>query len=132
MIENKLSKIGFETKIRLIAVSTNQEETQARLSGLISSFKQFATADLNSFEPDPESPSTDISVKEYQARSFPERESGNYILTTEDLASIFHLPNLSVETPTISWTRVKKGEPPLNLPTEGMTTVGETVFRDTS
>ena len=130
MIENKLAKIGFETKIRAIAVSRTREEAAARLSGLVSSFKQFSTADLNSLEPVPDSPPSDLIVKEYQARSFPEKEAGQFILTTEELASIFHLPNISVETPTITWTRAKKGEPPINLPTEGATVIGETIFRD--
>jgi hypothetical protein len=51
-------------------------------------------------------------------------------LTTEELASIFHLPNVSVETPTIEWTGAKKGEPPLNLPTTEATMIGETIYRD--
>ncbi|MEX0621533.1 MAG: type IV secretion system DNA-binding domain-containing protein [Candidatus Woykebacteria bacterium] len=130
MLENKLSKIGFETKIRLVAVSNSKEGAESRLSGLISSFKQYATANLNSFVADPESPEPDTLVKQYQDRSFPEREAGNYILTTEELASIYHLPNVSVETPTISWTGAKKGEPPLNIPTTSATMLGETYYRD--
>jgi len=131
-LENKLSKIGFETKIRLVSIAKSREEAEAKLSGVTSSFKQFSTASMNSIESDPESPNVDIIVKEYQERFFPEKEKGHFILTTEELASIFHLPNLSVETPTISWTRAKKGEPPLNLPTENANIVGETVFRDTN
>ncbi|HEY4694739.1 MAG TPA: type IV secretion system DNA-binding domain-containing protein [Candidatus Nanoarchaeia archaeon] len=130
MIENKLSKIGFETKIRLVAVAANQEIAQQRLSSVIASFKQFSTASLNSLEQDPDSPTTASLIKSYQARLFPEGEAGDYILNIEELASIFHLPNISVETPTIAWTRAKKGEPPLNLPTEGVTYMGKTIFRD--
>jgi len=54
----------------------------------------------------------------------------DYILDIEELASIFHLPNLSVETPTVDWTRSKKGEPPLNLTSENVTIMGKTFFRD--
>lgn len=130
MIENKLSKIGFETKIRVIAVGESAGIAQERLSSAIASFKQFSTASLNSFEPDPDSPTTASLIKSYQTRLFPEGEAGDYILDIEELASVFHLPNLSVETPTISWTRAKQGEPPLNLPTENVTLMGETYFRD--
>jgi hypothetical protein len=131
ILENKLSKIGFETKIRLVAVGKTRDSTEGLLSGLVSSFKQFSTADVNSFEPDPESPSPDVLVKDCQKRVFPEKEAGHFVLTTEELASIFHLPNLSVETPTITWTGAKKGEPPLNLPTTDCNLVGETIFRET-
>ena len=130
MVENKLSKIGFETKIRLVSMAGNRERAEDLLSGLVSSFKQYSTADANSFIPDPESPSPDVLVKDYQARSFTEKEAGHYILTTEELASIFHMPNLSVETPSIAWTGAKKGEPPLNLTASGTTIIGEVVFRD--
>lgn len=131
-IENKLSKIGFETKIRLTAIAHSKEAAETKLSGLISSFRQYSTANVNSFQSDPESPSPDILVKQYQERTFPERESGNYILTTEELASIYHLPNISVQTPTISWTGAKKGEPPLNLPISGATMIGQTLYRDSA
>lgn len=130
MIENKLSKIGFETKIRVIAVGNSAEAAQQRLAAAVASFKQFSTASLNSFEEDPDSPTTQTLLKSYQQRLFPEGEAGDYILDIEELASIFHLPNMSVETPTIAWTRSKKGEPPLNLPTEKATYIGKTYFRD--
>jgi hypothetical protein len=113
-----------------VAISNTKESAEAKLSGLTSSFKQYATANLNSFSPDPKSPVPDVLVKQYQERLFPEKEAGNYILTTEELASIYHLPNVSVETPTISWTGAKKGEPPLNLPTTASTVIGETHYRE--
>ncbi len=129
-IENKLSKIGFETKIRIVAVAADKENAQQKLSSAIASFKQFATASLNAFEPDPDSPTTSSLVKSYRERLFPEGEGGDYVLTIEELASIFHLPNISVETPTIAWTRAKKGEPPLNLPSTDVTFIGKSYFRD--
>jgi hypothetical protein len=30
------------------------------------------------------------------------------ILNIEELASVFHLPNISVETPNINWSRAEK------------------------
>src|SRR3990172_3678257 len=129
-IENKLSKIGFETKIRIVAVAADKDSAAQKLSSAIASFKQFATASLNAFEPDPDSPTTASLVKSYRERLFPEGEGGAYVLTIEELASIIHLPNISVETPTIAWTHAKKGEPPLNLPTTDVTYLGKTYFRD--
>ena len=132
MLENKLSKIGFETKIRMVAIAKNKAEADGKLSGLVSSFKQYSTASMNSFIADPDSPSSETIAREYQERSFPEKEAGHYILTTEELASIFHLPNISVETPKIAWTGAKKGEPPLNLPLSASTIIGEIIFREVS
>ena len=131
MIENKLSKLGFEVKIRVVVVGNTPEECRQKISSVVASFKQFSTASLNGFARDPESPSGSALLTSYQKRFLPTtQEKGDYILTIEELASIFHLPNLSVETPTISWTRAKKGEPPLNLPTSNATIIGETIYRD--
>lgn len=45
-------------------------------------------------------------------------ESGGkpFIMTTEELATIFHLPGRVVETPTFSRIEATKAEPPSNLP----------------
>src|SRR5690606_6858382 len=54
------------------------------------------------------------------------------IVNIEELASIFHLPNNSVETPTINWSRARKAEPPMNLPVsidDEVTFFGETDYR---
>ncbi|MCL5411712.1 MAG: type IV secretion system DNA-binding domain-containing protein, partial [Patescibacteria group bacterium] len=129
-IENKLTKMGFETKIRAVAISHSADLAAQQLSSAIASLKQFSTANLNSFEANPEKTSTKEIVSEYQRRLFPESDRDSYILNIEELASIFHLPNISVETPTIAWTKAKKGEPPLNLPTTNCTYLAETIFRD--
>jgi hypothetical protein len=131
-IENKLTKMGFETKVRIIAVSESEEQARQQLSSAIASFKQFSTANLNNFVPNPEKKLPKEVLSEYRRRLFPESEDNAYILNIEELASIFHLPNISVETPTIAWTRAKKGEPPLNLPTTNCTYFAETVFRDSN
>ncbi len=131
MIENKLSKLGFEVKIRIVVLGNSHEEAKHKLSSVAASFKQFSTASLNGFTKNPEAPSESAALTAFQKRFFPDmKEAGDYILTIEELASIFHLPNISVETPTIAWTRAKKGEPPLNLPTSQSNIIGETIYRD--
>lgn len=129
-IENKLTKLGFECKIRVVAASSSANAASQGIKDTIASFKQFATANLNSFVIFNSGKKIEQIVQEYKERKHPEGEVGNSILNIEELASIYHLPNLSVETPSIAWTRAKKGEPPLNLPTEDCTYFSETIFRD--
>ncbi|MCX6811782.1 MAG: type IV secretion system DNA-binding domain-containing protein [Candidatus Berkelbacteria bacterium] len=52
-------------------------------------------------------------LDDYQKRIFIDE---GYTLNIGELASIFHLPNISVETPSIVWAGAKKGEPPADLP----------------
>jgi len=127
-IELKLSKLGFETVIRVAVFGETKEQSEGRLRGVLASFKQFSTANLNSFLPISSSAGDRDFVNLYARRVFDENNA--YILTTEELASLYHLPSVSVETPAISWTPTKKGEPPLNLPTEDCTYLGKTSFRE--
>lgn len=47
----------------------------------------------------------------------PNKSGGKpYILSTEELATIFHLPGRVSETPTVTRIEAKKSEPPANLP----------------
>lgn len=47
----------------------------------------------------------------------PNKSGGKpFILSTEELATIFHLPGRVSETPTFTRIESKKGEPPVNLP----------------
>lgn len=129
-IDLKLSKLGFETLIRVLAVAESEETASGRLRGAVASFRQFSTSDLNSFEARElgfGSP-TKIFVEESINRYF--NDSQTYVLTNEELGTIFHMPSISVETPSISWTPSKRGEPPLNLPIEDCTYIGKTTFRE--
>lgn len=126
-IDLKLSKLGFETLIRVLVLGENQPQAESRLRGVLASFKQFSTANLNSFMPVPTGGGREF-LTEFSGRRFASEFS--YILTTEELASVFHLPSVSVETPAISWSPAKRGEPPLNLPTENCTYLGQTTFRE--
>ena len=128
-IDLKLSKLGFETILRVMVFGESQEQAEGRLRGVLASFKQFSTANLNSFVPANTPGMTQSQFYDiYSKRVFDDTNS--YILTTEELASVFHLPSISVETPAISWTPAKRGEPPLNLPTEDCTYIGKTSFRE--
>jgi len=128
-IETKVTKLGFETLIRLVSVSETTDKAKHRLLQTAAAFQQFSTINLNSFAAGPISIDAPEALADYRKRSFPK----GYILNVEELASIFHLPNTAVKTPTIVWARAKKGEPPSNLPIKGEVPEEElTVFAKTN
>ena len=55
----------------------------------------------------------DSALDEYKLRRFAEH---GFILNISELASVYHLPHTSVETPNIVWATSKTAEPPSNLP----------------
>ncbi len=130
-LREKGAKLGYEAKIRIVAVSTNPAQARNRLNAAVGAFKQYNTTNLNGFVAGKVATKEPKIVPAYRARLFLNRGP---ILNIEELASIFHLPNISVETPTISWTASSQGEPPENLPIVGserdISVFAETRFRD--
>lgn len=131
-IETKSTKLGFQTKIRIVAIDKDWETAKQRLDLVVGSFKQFNTTNLNGFVASPLTSSRDQIVEMYSNREF---ASGGPILNVTELASIYHLPSKTVSTPHIVWAGSKKGEPPANLPLadelapEQLTNMGVTNFR---
>ncbi|MDD5605719.1 MAG: type IV secretion system DNA-binding domain-containing protein [Patescibacteria group bacterium] len=132
-IEEKSTKLGFRTKIRLVAVAEDDIRARQRLDSVVGSFKQFNTTNLNGFTAAPLEGTKDDLLQYYASRYFrPDRAS---IMNVTELASIYHLPNQSVTTPHIAWAGSKKGEPPANLPLADevapaeLTNLGVTDFR---
>jgi len=44
--------------------------------------------------------------------------STKFILSTEELATVFHIPDMSITSPNISHVSSKRGGAPINLPIE--------------
>lgn len=110
--EEKATKLGFEVKIRLVYLGQNQTDARLNMQALVGTFKQFNSTSLNGFKQTTGSfnPS---ELDAYKMRQFTNR---GFILNISELASVYHLPHTSVETPNIVWATSKTAEPPAKLP----------------
>lgn len=130
-IEQKSEKLGYEVVIRLMYLSKDHSKTKGRIQAVLGAFKQFNTTNLNGFK-GRQILNDRLFLSDYQNRLFIGKK---FHLNIEELASIYHLPHTSVETPNINWTTSKTGEPPTVLPTiknttpEDLTEFAETNFR---
>lgn len=125
-IENKLGKMGFEVEIRILSVAESMPKVESRLRLILASFQQFTASSLNGFS------QKTIHNKEVYIERIKQRlleSSNSFILNVEELATVYHLPSSSIETPNISWVYSRKTEPPASLPTEKCVYIGKTVFR---
>ncbi|KKQ98210.1 MAG: hypothetical protein UT24_C0014G0024 [Candidatus Woesebacteria bacterium GW2011_GWB1_39_12] len=128
-VENKVSKPGFETSIRIICVSPDEASANAHLTNIMSGFQQFS-GDLNGFT------SRKIRRKGAFIEDFLYRYQPLYhlwgnrvsILNSEELATIFHFPNKLITTPHIHWLYAKRAPAPQEIPTEG-TFLGTSTYR---
>jgi len=132
-IEQNISKLGFEVCIRFIYTAKKDNFNKTNIAAIIGCFKQFGLINLNGFKPNKHiSPSIKYLFKNYRntkrkirlykdyAERFFALKSTRiyeiYVLSTEELATIYHLPTIVVEAPTLARIQAKKGEPPSGLP----------------
>lgn len=125
-IDNKIGKPGFKTSIRVVVSSPQQYSADSHLNNILSAFAQFSSSH-NSFE------KTRIWVKQlfiidFLYRYMPMFSRGQFILNSEELATVFHFPNKTVETHHIHWLKAKNAPAPENIPQSGLY-LGKSVYR---
>lgn len=130
-VESNMSKQQFQTKMRFIYVGRREGFDKSFVSSFIGGIKQFNDMSLNSFKPNNDTKTSVYSLfaKErlrfrqrlihmhYRDRDWDDAEHTFY-LSTEELATVFHLPDMAVMTPTMARVSAKRGGAPSNLPIE--------------
>ena len=130
--KEKLSGLLYNVNIRIVYIPKVRDLAAAtvKLKEIAGSFKQFNLPASNGF----------VLAKIYKDASiiarYQERTLENpFMLNVKEMASIFHLPNITVQTPNIYWVRSKKVEPPNDLPKAStdmdspVTSIGKTNYR---
>lgn len=135
-LERSLSKFPFDVGIRGFYIARKEAFDPIGIAGLMGTLRHFSSNTLNGFRP---SKTTDFDypwqdfrrqkrtkmekklLNAYKLRSFfqyPYKHvmSKPFILNTEELATIFHLPGRVVATPTLTKIQSRKSEAPSNLP----------------
>ncbi len=130
-INDKLSKPWFETMIRIVVSAKNQDTADAHLRNIKNAFGQF-DSDLNSFT-DPKiwfkgGFMMNFIYKFFPIYQLPKTQLTSYF-SSEELASFFHFPNKTVETPHIAWLKAKSAPVSAEVPTEGGTFIGHGYYR---
>ena len=128
---DKVVRPLFDVNIRVIYLPklASKDKAQVKLREVVGAFKQFNFPHLNGFEIR-EFVSGPGIIETYRKRMIRD----GFILNNEELATVYHLPNISVKTPLIYWVKSKKLEPPSDLPggvsdSERNTVLGKTNFR---
>lgn len=119
-ISNKCSKPGFNVVVRLVVSAPTKEGAKMHLDNIVGVFSQF-NGPLNSWT------KAKIRIKslfmlDFIYRYFPLTERFHRqtsVLTSEEMATIYHLPNKSIETPHIFWLNSKRAPAPTTMPNKG-------------
>ncbi len=137
LMETKNVKVGFETVIRIVASAKSMRRAEQITQEIVGSFAQFNAPNNNGFVKSRYFNRTGL-LKGFILRSIKHDwiqrilRPRKMILCSEEVASIFHLPNIKYnKAPVIKWQEFKIAAGPNNLPTEGLF-LGNNVFRGES
>lgn len=116
--QDKLNRLLFscELSLAVLAPVTHKQAAKQQLQEMVGSFRQFTLPHSNAF--------------------VAHKKPSQFALSVEEVATLWHLPTILVQTPNIDWVMSKKLEPPANLPrvtatdaTGDITTLGAATFR---
>lgn len=131
-MEEKISKIGFKTKMRGVYLARKEVFRPERgVNLLIGAVNQFNIPSANSL-----APTYGISAsyfgkswrtaykKKLLMKAYKKRKikvgANPFIFNIEELATVWHFPMSHVKTPLVQKTEAKQAEPPIGLPIEAV------------
>ncbi|HYF04750.1 MAG TPA: ATP-binding protein [Patescibacteria group bacterium] len=124
--EQKASRPGFKVNIRLLTSSTTPGSAKLQMQNIQAAFLQYNMPPFNGFRVKKRNKKK--IIRDYIFRIFRHNIFKPFILNTEELASLWHLPTPYIETPNIKWLISRKAPPPINLKTTGVL-LGRNTYR---
>jgi hypothetical protein len=121
-VNQKIQKTGFNTVIRIVVTSSTKDQAEMHLKNILASFDQFSS-DTNEFR-EIRFFLKYVFMIDFIYRYFPVTNLPFYkqssVLNSDELATLFHLPNKTVETPHIFWLNAKRAPAPMLIPESGL------------
>lgn len=114
-LEEKSSRPGFLFDLRIIASSKSEQRSKQIVSQIIPSFQIFEINPFNSFKRKKTKPKQSVLNFLLRTSSFWRFK----VMNTEEINSIWHLPNSLVKNSYIKWLLARKPSIPLNIPGPG-------------
>lgn len=133
-LEANMGKQMFRTRMRHVYIARRDVfDKSTGVSAFIGAVKQFNDLNLNSFKPNDETKTYSYYIfKEARLRyrqrrvfrRYINRDSDpqftRFILSSEELATVFHIPDMSITAPSLARVSSKRGGAPSNLPIQEM------------
>src|SRR3989339_466421 len=109
----KADQHSYRVKVRIGFLAKTAEQAEHKLHSVIQGFHQFNTIDQNAF-----THTNKNSTKFIEAYTNLQIPSDAYLLSCEELTTIYHIPD-PAKIPNSVYVTSRKGEPPRDLPKEG-------------
>lgn len=118
LISEKASRAGMDVNIRIISFSPTEQQSKEIIKQVANAYAQYSSYEnANSFKAVIKG-SVNKIIADFIYRNFDEKNS--FVLNTEEMTSLWHLPIPGTEVPKIRWLMARRLPPPLNMPTAGL------------
>lgn len=130
-IQAKLSRLWYGVDIHILCASQDSVLNKMNIKEIFSPLWIFSFFKQNAFS------LQEITQENQKIISAKQRIcQDSFILSTQELSGLVHLPTTNVQTPNINWVLSRNFEPPVNLPLltsqdseDDITPIGKTNFR---
>lgn len=130
-VEENLGKPQFFVRPRYVYVGRRENyDKGVGINAFFGAMRQFADENMNALKPNTtKTTAYHIFIetrlrylqrkilRRYRVRSM-DGEGGKLVMSTEELATVFHLPDMNVLAPSLTRVEAKRGGAPSNLPIE--------------
>jgi hypothetical protein len=117
-VGNKISKAGMEVNIRIVSSAKSAQMALANLNNALQAFGQYNIYEYGNSLQKVLPLRKRRLIEHFIYRTFARYQK--IILNTEEMASMWHLPLPSTDTPNILWMMARVAPAPTNTPTEGL------------
>ena len=131
-LQSNLGKQMFKVRMRMIYLGRREGFSKAiGVSPIMGAIKQFSDQNLNGFKPNDASKTYAEFIMAHDRLRYRQRRlfrryitrdgdpgDTKFILSAEEMATVFHLPDMSVVAPTLARVSAKRGNAPTNLPVQ--------------
>jgi hypothetical protein len=125
--EEKIGQNLFLTKMRLLYLGKRENFDKSNISAVMGVIKQFNDVNMNQLKPDDISKTyakiffTQPRLAKRQRKIYARYKKRNMddskiVLSTKELATLFHFPDMHVKSPSLARVESKLGSAPINLP----------------
>jgi hypothetical protein len=125
-IQEKSEQAGLEINIRIITCSNDKTKAENYLRDIMNAYNQYNLYEFGNVLDKSRPLIRSSLIHDFIYRAFSERRK--MIVSATEMASFFHFPLPTTETPNIQWLVARKAMPPVNMPKEGLV-LGKVVYR---
>ncbi|MGE5425964.1 MAG: type IV secretory system conjugative DNA transfer family protein [Bacillota bacterium] len=128
-IEEKNLRAGLDVNVRLVVSSPDCKRAATYLENASSVYSEYNNYSYGNVFSRAIRTGQERQIRDFIHRRF--RDDRSFLLNTEELTSLYHLPLKHLETPNIMWLTAKNAPAPADVPSEGML-LGHNVYRGVS